>query len=136
MHPQTNTKNRLPQRTNHVVELPIAKIGHSCGSFANTREDHFVGGRQDFCNVRYYGLDADASERVRNGRRIARVVFHDRDFHKTPFVLGSESPSRRTAILMAFANALKMASILWCSIVPSALIFRLHRALSENDLKK
>ena len=51
-------------------------------------------------------------------------------------MLANSLPSRRKAIFAALAKALKMASILWCSIVPSALIFRLQRALSEKDLKE
>jgi len=46
-----------------------------------------------------------------------------------------ENGSRFTAILMAFANALKMASILWCSLSPLHEIFKLHFAASLNDLK-
>ncbi len=41
-----------------------------------------------------------------------------------------------TADFRALANALNIASILWCSLLPSALILRLHLALSLNDLKK
>src|SRR5690606_20689642 len=37
---------------------------------------------------------------------------------------------------MDLANALNIASILWCSLSPSALIFRLDLEASENDLKK
>ena len=59
-------------------------------------------------------------------------------FYNIPFVLGKIifSTSLFTAILMDFAKALKIASILWCSFVPSALIFKLHFAPSVKDLKK
>src|SRR5690606_41864759 len=58
--------------------------------------------------------------------------------YNSPFVLGNRmlSKSRLTAIFMHFANALKIASILWCSFSPSALTFKLHFAASEKDLKK
>ncbi len=58
--------------------------------------------------------------------------------YNKPLVLGNTifSASRLIAILMALANALKIASILWCSLSPSALMFRLHFAASLNDLKK
>jgi hypothetical protein len=57
---------------------------------------------------------------------------------RVPFVDGNSlfEESFFTAILMDLAKALKMASILWCSFCPSALIFRLHLAVSEKDLKK
>ena len=58
--------------------------------------------------------------------------------YNTPLVLGKTifSASRFTAILIAFAKALNIASILWCSFSPSALMFRLHLDASLNDLKK
>lgn len=59
--------------------------------------------------------------------------------YSTPLVLGRLSRSfrsRLTAILIALANALNMASILWCSFCPSHFTFRLHFEVSENDLKK
>ena len=40
------------------------------------------------------------------------------------------------AIFSAFAKALKIDSILWCSFCPSTLIFKLHLEASLNDLKK
>ena len=40
------------------------------------------------------------------------------------------------AILIARARALKMASILWCSLVPWAFMLRLMRASSASVLKK
>src|SRR5690606_7493486 len=58
--------------------------------------------------------------------------------YNTPFVLGNciFSASRRTAFFIDFAKALKIASILWCSLSPSALIFKFDFDASENDLKK
>lgn len=55
-----------------------------------------------------------------------------------PFVVGNASciGSFLTAMRMAFAKALKMASILWCSLSPLQKTLRLHLAASENDLKK
>ena len=59
-------------------------------------------------------------------------------YQSIPFVVGSASciGSFFTAIRMAFAKALKMASILWCSLSPWQKTLRLHLAASENDLKK
>jgi len=59
-------------------------------------------------------------------------------YQSIPFVVGSASciGSFLTAIRMAFAKALKMASILWCSLSPWQKTLRLHLAASENDLKK
>jgi len=53
-----------------------------------------------------------------------------------PFVLGKIifSTSCLMAILIALAKALKIASILWCSLSPSTFIFKLHFAPSVNDL--
>jgi len=59
-------------------------------------------------------------------------------YQSIPFVVGSASciGSFFTAIRMALAKALKMASILWCSLSPWQKTLRLHLAASENDLKK
>lgn len=59
-------------------------------------------------------------------------------YQSIPLVVGSASciGSFFTAIRMAFAKALKMASILWCSLSPWQKTLRLHLAASENDLKK
>jgi hypothetical protein len=60
-------------------------------------------------------------------------------YYKTPLVLGKLSMalgSRFTAIFMAFAQALNIASILWCSLSPSTFMFRLHLAVSVKLLKK
>lgn len=59
-------------------------------------------------------------------------------FYKIPFVVGKLLllMSLFTAIFIAFANALNIDSILWCSFSPSALIFKLHLAASLKDLKK
>src|SRR6185503_16068023 len=58
--------------------------------------------------------------------------------YKIPFVEGKTIlfTSLLTAILIALAKALKMASILWCSFSPSALILMLNFAESLKDLKK
>jgi len=56
--------------------------------------------------------------------------------YSIPLVLGKSLPSLFTAILIDFATALKMASILWCSLSPSAFILRLHLAASEKDFQK
>ena len=58
--------------------------------------------------------------------------------YRIPFVEGKLILfiSLLTAIFIAFARALKIASILWCSFWPSALIFKLHLLASLNDLKK
>ena len=59
-------------------------------------------------------------------------------YYNIPLVVGSAScmGSFLTAMRMAFAKALKMASILWCSLSPLQKTLRLHLAASENDLKK
>jgi hypothetical protein len=59
-------------------------------------------------------------------------------FYSIPLVEGKIifSVSLFTATFIALANALKIASILWCSLVPSALMLILALAPSENDLKK
>src|ERR1700743_2336527 len=58
--------------------------------------------------------------------------------YNTPLVLGKTIlfTSLFTAIFMAFAKALNIASILWCSFWPSAFMLRLHFAASLKDLKK
>ena len=67
-----------------------------------------------------------------HGRYQALVAYN------TPLVLGNASLSglRFTAILIDLAKALKMASILWCSLSPLQLIFTLALAASLKDLKK
>jgi hypothetical protein len=59
-------------------------------------------------------------------------------YYNIPLVVGSAScmGSFLTAMRMAFAKALKMASILWCSLSPLQKTLRLHLAASEYDLKK
>ncbi len=59
-------------------------------------------------------------------------------YYNIPLVVGSASciGSFLTAIRIAFAKALKMASILWCSLSPLQKTLRLHLAASEKDLKK
>lgn len=59
-------------------------------------------------------------------------------YQSIPLVVGSASCIGFffTAIRMALAKALKMASILWCSLSPWQKTLRLHLAASENDLKK
>ena len=117
-------------------ETALAKVAHRCRCFADAGKDDFIGRTNNLGAIRNDPFYAESIQRVCHGRRIARVVFHDRDSHSTPFVLARSVPSRRIAILMDFAKALNIASILWCSIVPSAFMFKLHWALSENDLKK
>ena len=58
--------------------------------------------------------------------------------YNTPLVLGKLIlfASLFTASLMALAKALNIDSILWCSFVPSTLMFKLHFDASLNDLKK
>ena len=99
------------------------------------------------CAIRFLSLlkiarIAQALQCKLNALYISCSVINNYDLHRysynIPLVEGRIifSRSRLTAILMALANALKMASILWCSLVPSALIFRLAFAPSVNDLKK
>ena len=60
-------------------------------------------------------------------------------YYSNPLVLGKEFKlliSLLTANWIDLAKALKIDSILWCSFSPSALIFKLHLAPSEKDLKK
>ena len=59
-------------------------------------------------------------------------------FYNIPFDDGKNIllTSLFTAIFIAFAKALKIPSILWCSFTPSAFIFKLHFAPSVNDLNK
>ena len=84
-------------------------------------------------------LYTDTLQRVQYRAYITGIVvnysYHN---YSIPFVLGNcaERASRLFAILIARANPLNIASILWCSLSPSTLILRLQRAVSEKDLKK
>lgn len=58
-------------------------------------------------------IDAEPRERTLNRRKVSCSVFHERDIHRRPFVLGStrfSCGSRVAAKRSALANALKIAS--------------------------
>src|SRR5690606_10641769 len=119
---------------------------HGTASFSDAGKNNLIRLHNLFWVVTQYGFEPqtlygkfytlNVSSPVINNNY---VHFYDFDyvllFYKTPFVLGRTifSASRFTAILIAFAKALKMASILWCSLVPSALMLRLALAPSVND---
>ena len=68
---------------------------------------------------------------------LKRMVAYTSVNHMGYVVLGIAADSSRCrAILMALATALKIASILWCSLSPVQEILSVDRELSVNDLKK
>src|SRR5690606_24765642 len=114
-------------------------VGHGRGSLSHPGEYDLVG-PPDLLGV---AAEPCLVPQAFNGKGNALYVpgpiiqYHDLH-HRLPLVDGNtiSSASRFTAILMALAKALKMASILWCSFPPSALMFRLALAPSLKDLKK
>src|SRR4029077_19855132 len=97
---------RLHKRT-------VAERAHERGEMADAGENQSVGIRAGLRRGYAARLNAEPRERAFDRRKITRSVFHKRDIHRRPLVLGStrfNCGSRVAAKRSALANALKIAS--------------------------
>ena len=73
-----DAENRLRERGDEDIKLPIAQLLHGCGCFAHTREQHVCGAADDlFIGCEDIVRTAKAFQGVDDGADVAGVVVDD-----------------------------------------------------------
>ena len=138
LHSQTNPQYRLCQLRDKCIQLRTFEFRHRRTRLPYSWENDMRSRLNSFWITRQCGRNPQTFQSKTNALDIPSPIIDNGYTHNCPLVEGriNFSGSRCIAALMVLAKLLKIASILWCSLCPSALMFKLAFAPSAKDLKK